>query len=201
MELKNIRFILIFSVLVFAFLFFSTQDIKAPNIQMPWQSYKNEQQQTVAFGLTINKSSLEEVLRVFGGEAEMALFENNNKYDLEVFFKHTKVGGLSGSLVIALNIGKALTFIKENIKQSNKLPSLKGIKMLINEYAKNKLLHLKIKHLSFIPKASLNKAIITERFGTPNSIKKEKDIEHWIYPKKGLKIILVSEKRNILEYE
>jgi hypothetical protein len=201
MELKNIRFILIFSAFVFAVLYFSTQNIKAPNISMPWQSYKNEQQQTVVFGLTINESSLEKVLRIFGGEAEMALFKNNNKYDLEVFFKYTKVGGLSGSIVIALTVGENLKFIKDNIKQSNKLPSLKGIKMLVNEYAKNKLLHLKIKNLSFIPKASLSKAIITERFGLPDSIQKEKDIEHWIYPKKGLKIILISEKQNILEYE
>ncbi len=201
MEFKNISFVLAFSLLVFAVLFFSTKNIKTPNVQMPWQSYKNTQQQTVVFGLTLNKSHLEEALRLFGGEAKMALFTNKNKNDLEVFFKNTKIGGFAGSIVIVLYIGKNLAFIKNNIKQSNKLPSLKGIKMVVNDYAKNKLLNLKIKHLSFIPKIKLDKKIIRQRFGLPEKVQKENKIESWFYPKKGLKIILIPQQKTILEYE
>ena len=201
MELRNISFVLIFSAFIFAVIFFSTDKIKTPTIEMPWQSYKNAQQQTVVFGLTMNQSQLADALRLFGGEAEMALFQTKMHQDLEVFFKNTKIGGFSGSVVIALHIGSNLAFIKKNITQSNKLPSLKGIKMLVNEYAKNKLLNLKIKNFSFIPKANLTKKIIKNRFGIATKMTKKESIEYWFYPKKGLKIILTPEKKTILEYE
>jgi hypothetical protein len=69
-------------------------------------------------------------------------------------------------------------------------------KVEFSNFANNALLDEKIKHLSFIPRATLDDEVIIKLFGKPS--KKTKNI--WFYDNKGLKIIKNGEL-NIFEYK
>ncbi|SFV64003.1 hypothetical protein MNB_SUP05-5-964 [hydrothermal vent metagenome] len=202
MELRNISIVLAFSLSSFLVLFLMTDDIKPPkNIYnlMPWQSYVNHNNKTVALGLIIGESKLSDAMKLYGKEAESALFRSNNIYDLEIYFDNTKIGGLSGKLVIGLNINNKLKFLLNNIKEIKKLPNNKE-KIILNKIAQSKLFDLKIKYISFIPNTQLDEKNILGRFGQTDSIKINNDIKYFKYPNKGLKIIFDKRNKEILEY-
>jgi hypothetical protein len=58
---------------------------------MPWQSFINNQSNTIAFNLTMGSRNLTNAMHLFGSEVKTSLFESEGKApELEVFFPAPK---------------------------------------------------------------------------------------------------------------
>ena len=195
-ESKMILYSLFLAIFLFLAFLFLMPSPKIPNIPTPWEA-TNINNQVNIFGLDLEKSTLKNAMQIFGSEAKVSLFKEKNKNNaVEVYFSSTKIGGLSVKIILTLITDeKDLQLLNANIKAHEVMPS-GNEKVIFNDFANNKLLNNKIKNLSFIPRVSLSKADIIARFGEP----KIKQIDAWIYPNYGLKIVR-DDKLNIFEYK
>lgn len=203
MEKKIILNILLGSIVIFIVLYFNKKVTHLPKVNMmPWESFKDENNQTVAFGITINKSKLKDAMQYFGNEVETALFENKDKsYDLEAYFANTKIAGFSVKIILGLKLDfNNLEFFKNNIKKITKLPT-SNIKYELKSNVNNELLNTVISNISVIPYTDLATKTIISHFGSPdNIIKENNNIQLWQYKNKGLEIIIDKENKEILQY-
>ncbi len=198
-----VAYTLLGALLAFAFIFLFTRDIEMPQNQaMPWQSYVNEQNQTVVFDLTMERSRLIDAARQFGTEVDAALFENENVTpELEVYFSSTKVGGISAKIILNLILDdQAILMLRENIDESMLMPS--GVKKtMFTAKGELSMSQLVIKSLTFVPRADLEQAVIRDLFGNPDRIElASESVSYWHYPDKGLRIIVNDEQKEILEF-
>jgi hypothetical protein len=202
-ERHIIGYTLLGAVLVFLAIFLFTRDISIPKNQaMPWQSYVNDRQQTVVFNLTMGESRLIDAARHFGTEIKASLFESeNSKPELEVYFPSTKIGGISAKIILNLLVNDAtMMALKSNIEEVMIMPS--GVKTTTFTAKGERLIsNLKIKSLSFVPRANLEEQVISNLFGKPASVDLVSDkLAYWHYPQKGLRIIVSTEQKEILEF-
>ena len=202
-EGKLVLIILSIAVLIFTAFYLVTRDITLPDNQaMPWQSYVNDQGETVVFELTMGKSTLADAMRLFGTEVEASLFEeDNNKKDLEVFFSSTKVGGISAKVILNLDLNnQQFAYLNNNIKETEAL-SIDTKKISFNKAGEPSMFALTINSLTFIPRADLSADTLIGLFKKPARVDLvESGIEYWYYPSKGLRIIVDTENKEILEF-
>jgi hypothetical protein len=198
-----VGYTLLAAFIAFAVMFLLTRDIQTPENQaMPWQSYINDQDQTVVFDLTMGQSELLDAARLFGTEIEASLFENENvDPELEVYFSSTKVGGISAKIILNLALNNQnIDILRDNIDVSMMMPS--GVKKTtFKSEAESLMSQFTIKSLTFIPRADLPENVVLDLFGKPDRVDlSNQGISYWHYPEKGLKIIMDDEQKDILEF-
>lgn len=195
---------LLSAVIGFGLIFLFTQGTLMPKNQaMPWDSYLNENRQTVVFDLTMGQSTLIDAARLFGTEIEASLFENEAADSaLEVYFSNTKVGGISAKIILNLVAEpETIKQLRSHIDQIMLMPS--GVKKTTFTRLGERLLsHLTIKSLSFIPRADLAGKVITTRFGIPSQVDNNPvdGNAYWHYPNKGLRVIIRDKQKEIFEF-
>ena len=202
-ERHIVGYTLLAAFIAFAVMFLLTRDIQTPENQaMPWQSYINDQDQTVVFDLTMGQSKLLDAARLFGTEIEASLFENENvDPELEVYFSSTKVGGISAKIILNLALNNQnIDILRDNIDVSMMMPS--GVKKTtFKSKAESLMSRFTIKSLTFIPRADLPENVVLDLFGKPDRVDlSNQGISYWHYPEKGLKIIMDDEQKDILEF-
>ena len=202
-ERHIVGYTLLAAFIAFAVMFLLTRDIQTPENQaMPWQSYINDQDQTVVFDLTMGQSKLLDAARLFGTEIEASLFENENvDPELEVYFSSTKVGGISAKIILNLALNNQnIDILRDNIDVSMMMPS--GVKKTtFKSKAESLMSRFTIKSLTFIPRADLPENVVIDLFGKPDRVDlSDQGISYWYYPEKGLKIIMDDEQKDILEF-
>ncbi len=202
-ESKIVIIILLIAALIYAILYWVSRDMTMPNNQaMPWQSYVNDQGETVVFDLTMGKSTLSDAMRLFGSEVKASLFEDKDKkQNLEVFFSSTKVGGISAKVILDLNFNdQQFDYLSHNIKEAEIMPT-GNKKTSFNKTGESSMFALIIKSLTFIPKADLSTDTLIGLFKKPARIDLvDPGVEYWYYPDKGLRIIVDQENKEIFEF-
>ncbi|MBT3276574.1 hypothetical protein [Candidatus Thioglobus sp.] len=202
-ERHIVGYTLLGAILAFVAIFLFTRDVEMPKNQaMPWQSYINENQQTVVFNLTMAESRLIDAARQFGTEINASLFESElEKPELEVYFSSTKVGGISARIILNLILDEQIIeSLSNNIDESMQMPS--GVKnTTFTSAGERSMSRLKIKSLTFIPGANLDKEVIENLFGKPARVELATEgVSYWHYPQKGLRIIVDREQKEVLEF-
>jgi len=127
--------------------------------------------------------------------------EDNNKKDLEVFFSSTKVGGISAKVILNLDLNnQQFAYLNNNIKETEAL-SIDTKKISFNQAGESSMFALTINSLTFIPRADLSADTLIGLFKKPARVDLvESGIEYWYYPSKGLRIIVDTENKEILEF-
>lgn len=205
MEKRIILGIIIGASVLFLMIYAATSQIQnqARNLAMPWDSYKNPQGKTVAFGLTLGQATLGQAMQYFGTEAKVSLFETDDKkYSLEVYLNSSKAGAIKAQVVLNLSLTpEKRQYLLANATKKQRMPS-KNNQYSFAPFVQNKLLELTVSGISFIPKANLDKTVIIARFGQPDNINTiSKILEKWHYHKKGLILTFHANNKEILEYQ
>lgn len=199
--------IIIISALVVVVLFFMVEKKTGNNKVLvdtyPWQITVLPDGRSRVFGIVLGESSLNEVDVILKSRPEMALFEANNKLELEAYYKNVSLGGMIGSFILAMNVSEQeLNTIKKKSRRK-KGDERNGIRYELDKPTAEKSKTLIVKNLIYIPTVQLDEDIIIERFGKPAyKIKiKTKEIGwHYLYPEKGLDLIYKEEGKEILQY-
>lgn len=172
---------------------------------MPWQIEHPGPGQSRVFGLTLGgaaASTLADALRLSPQQPKLALLApQDGPPSLEAYFESLSLGALTGKLV--LNIAASATDLEAmrgNAATTDHLAS--GMrKYALNESDRQRAERLPLAAIAFIPSASLDEAIILQRFGTPaERIRQGETLEHFLYPAQGLDIVLDSKGKEVLQY-
>lgn len=157
------------------------------------------------FDLTLNQSSLRDLIDVLGNRLDLSVFEQNGEYQLEGYIRETFVGGLTARIPFTLQASQSeLKALTDPLTPSKKSLSTHRIYEISEDQHPQFYDHI-VQSLSFIPIAvTLDEAVILGRFGAhPLKLQEANNgIIHYLYPEKGVDILLdpKGEARAVVQY-
>jgi len=175
-------------------------------IGLPWQIEVRPDGSSRVMGLTLSATSdastLSDVRQHFGAEVQVAIIAAPGEPgSLEAFVDPAQAGFVSGKLVVTARIEPAvLQGMRERAVKSDFMESATR-KYTLAPDDLSQALKAPVAALSFIPQARLDADAIVARFGTPTRrVQSNGHLEHFLYPSKGLDVILDSEGKELLQY-
>lgn len=173
---------------------------------LPWQIEVHPDGSSRVMGLTLSNgpeaSTLADVRRVFGAEVPIAVIAAPGEAgSLEAFVDPAQLGFVSGKLVVTARLDAAtLQGLRERALKSDFMESATR-KYTLSPADEALALKAPVAALSFIPQARLDADAILARFGPPaRRVNSDGHLEHFLYPDKGLDVILDTEGKELLQY-
>ncbi|MFO8026025.1 hypothetical protein [Thiohalophilus sp.] len=189
---------------LFGFLFVVGCEQQAPPTEQiyPWQVTRLPDGGSRVFGIQFNQTTLEGARSILGTRYDEGLFENpDGSLSLEIYFNEVTLGGLSGKYILLLDAPPSqLKAIKQRATRSKRMESgARRYRMAPAD--REKLDSMVISALSYIPYTNLDEEMIRQRFGLPDDIIVLKEGKrHWLYPDKGLDLLLDDDGKELLQY-
>ncbi|HHJ20074.1 MAG TPA: hypothetical protein ENJ84_09685 [Gammaproteobacteria bacterium] len=169
---------------------------------LPWQLTLNERQHLSVFGLTLDESRLQDAVDHWGHFPEIGQFESGNgEQVIEAYFEKVRLGPLDVKAIarIAVSAEKMAEFNQRHI---NRTPGPSGdFKYELIESDIAQVLELPVTELTYIPKVKIDENFMKLRFGEPaerRELSEQRSL--WLYPKKGLAVIIDAHGRDIFQY-
>jgi hypothetical protein len=160
------------------------------------------------FGLTLGgnaASTLSDARRLSKEAPRLALLAPPDApLALEAYFETVSIGPLTGKLVLSIAATPAdLESMRAKATKTDHLET--GIRQFaLNDADRQRAERLPLAAIAFIPSAGLDEAhhpVILQRFGTPaERIRQGETLEHFLYPDKGLDLVLDSKGKEVLQY-
>lgn len=169
---------------------------------LPWNITHPAPGLSRAFGITLGKSSLNDLEKVFREQTEISLFKSNeNKMLVEAFFDEQNLNGLKAKFVMTIAVPpEELEGMFNRGLRMNSTPSGKRITLAFDDLQRVK--NSPVASLTYLPSVRLEEALITKRFGTPAQKISEANsgVVHWLYPEHGLDVTLSAKEKPLLQY-
>jgi hypothetical protein len=169
---------------------------------LPWQIETFQDGTSRAFGLTLGTSTLTDAHGRFGSDAELAIVVAPGEAgSLETYFDQATLGAVTGKLIVTADI--PATTIADMLSRSPKSEYMKSStkKHALAESDRPAALASRIRAIALIPSINLDEAMIIQRFGQPaERVRATEHTEHFLYPGKGIDIILDTEGKELLQY-
>ncbi len=177
---------------------------------MPWDITHHPDGSTSIFGMQLTHNTLADAQRHFRATGDIALFEENEDLRAEVYFKSVHFSGLSGKIILTLEIDPAILMsIQQHAIKAQKQPS-GAIKYQLDPDDLPLLSDAPIHSLAYIPSIRLDEASLRHRFGEPDHIsysnispdpeQTDNKISHWYYAQHGLTILHSPNSKPVLQY-
>ena len=170
--------------------------------QYPWQITVLPDGGSRIFGIRLGVTTVGEVMQLAGNTPKIALFENpGGGLSLELFYSEFTRAGLTGRLVLTIAAtDKALQAFKQQAVKKDRLES--GVlQYSLDSLVFGQITTWPVASMTYVPYANLEEKIIVGRFGEPaEKIRSHEHAEHWLYPDKGLDLIVNDEGKEILQY-
>jgi len=169
---------------------------------LPWEIEVLPGGSTEVFGVTLGQTTLGEAAAHLGNDMELAVMVAKGEAgNLEMYYGHYRAGLLSARLVLAAEMeDDAITSMRENA--ADKVVLKTGArKYLLSEDDRAQALGAVIQSITCIPAVNLDHDVIIKRFGEPDEvIQHNNGVTHYLYPAKGLDVILNADGKEVLQY-
>lgn len=206
MELKVIGSVILLSLVIFVIALVIpdpvSDNVKQNAQGLPWQ-IEQHQGSIRVFNLTLGKSTLIEAEKLLLGDAEISLFRSpTDSHAIEAYFDKVMLGGLSAKMILVMDIPESeLSEMFQRGLRISKLGSGSNKVSLTTKdlhYTRNSA----IASITYLPAINLNSEQLIARFGSPLERIGEPGgtIEHWLYPKLGLDVMLDDSGKEVLQY-
>jgi len=169
-----------------------------PVTGLPWQIDRLPDGQTRVFGITPGQTTFAEAMAQFGNDLDLALIAAPHESGaVEAYYSHHSAGPVTGKLFLVLDIdADTLTAMRERGFQDG---GTRRYRLHPDDLPV--AYRAPVKVISFIPSYDLDEDIVQARFGTPAAvIRANEQQQHWLYPDKGLDLVLNIDGKEILQY-
>jgi len=192
--------LLIAILVVLGQMFFSGHEESSnqPVTGLPWQIEILPDGDTRVFGITLGHTTLGEAIEQLGNDMDLAIIAAPYEAGtLEAYYSHYSAGPITGKLILVMDITTdALSPIRERAFQNSGTR-----KYHLHPDDLPIAYRTPVKVISFLPSFNLDKEIVQFRFGAPvEIIQVQTQQKHFLYPDKGLDIILNTDGKDILQY-
>jgi len=173
-----------------------------PNPRLPWKIELDGAGGSRVFGLKLGQSTLADARSILGEQGVASLFQSpDGKRVIEAYFERIALSGLRADIILSLEVApETMAAMFDRGARLSSLPS--GVKKVT--LADNDLISLAgapIAHITYIPGADLDEPLLLGRFGEPARKAPEGEgVVHWLYPDKGLDIVVNREGREMFQY-
>jgi hypothetical protein len=194
---------LMVAVIAMSALFRSGEKSAAPSVEgLPWQIEVLADGGSRVFGLTLAHSTLGDARVRFGIDVEIAVIAAPGEPgSLEAYYSNVTTGLLMGKMVLAADLDRET--VRRLRERAAKTGYMTGTtkKFILHRDDLALAWRTPIAGITFIPVASLDEATVLGRFGVPaERIRIDERAEHFLYPEKGLDLILDSKGKEVLQY-
>jgi len=184
----------------------TAQDINSAGL--PWEIEQDETGQTRVFGLSPGVSTLNDAIARFGNDMELAIIvaasiprgEEAKDAALEGYYSRVVLKFVHARLILTLDA--PFSMIVSMLEHSVKGEYLRNGSRKFRLHPDDVKLAgtLPLVALTLVPDANLDAKTIVSRFGTPTEIIPMGNLQHYLYPDKGLHVVLDSKGKEILQY-
>lgn len=201
MKQKNIVLVVVALVLVILLFQFAKPVLTPPTDAYPWQVEVLSNGHSRVFGIELYATTLQQVVKKFQQEAELALFETGQQLTLEAYFKEVRLGGLSARFVFTLQTNASQLQAMRERAYKRKVVESGSARYALVATDIQQAMQLPVQSISYIPYINLEPELIEKRFGKPQRlVATSKTITHYLYPDKGLDLIEDSDGKEVLQY-
>ena len=170
---------------------------------LPWQIEQTASGSTRVFGIELGKSTLGEVEGLLKESAEVSLFARDDAQRVvEAYFDNVDFSGLRARMVLVMALEQEE--VEAMFDRGARIATMGGgtRKVTLSDEDLRQVQNTPVAVITYIPRINLDAAMIEKRFGSPAQRIKESDgeIEHWLYPEKGLDIALDHKGKEVLQY-
>ncbi|MGF1644742.1 MAG: hypothetical protein ACFCUJ_13970 [Thiotrichales bacterium] len=170
--------------------------------RLPWQIERAPDGEITVFDITLGQTTVAEVISLWGVEPDLGLFEERDgERRIEAYFEKIRLGVLNANIILHLS-ASAEQHAELSASGLNPKPQPSGARKYgITEQDRPSVEAMTFTELTYIPQAQFEPEIVRERFGEPtesHALDAERTL--WLYPNKGLAVVLDTEKREILHY-
>ena len=168
----------------------------------PWQVKPVTNGSSQVFGIELGKASFSEAEGIMGRRYDAAVFENKDgNLSLELFYKEITLGGLTAKFVLTLGAtAEELQRLKGRPLKKETMES-GVIKYTVAKNDSDDLMAMNITAITYMPITNLEEDVVRSRFGEPaEKIRTHESARHWLYPEKGLDIIINDDGKEILQF-
>jgi hypothetical protein len=169
---------------------------------LPWQIDSLPDGNSRVFGLTLSRSTLADAREHFGPDMEIAVIARRDETgSLEAYYSRVTTGVLSGKMILVAELDKeTVERMRRNAGKSSHTES-SARKFALGPEDLALAYGAPIGSISFIPAANLDEETALARFGRPGErIRASEQVEHLLYPEKGLALTLDSKGKELLQY-
>lgn len=175
---------------------------ESPAEGLPWQIETLPGGNTHVFGLTPGVSTLDEARQRLGPDAQVAMIiAKGETGSVEAFYESFTAGFVTGKMVLTLEttLEQREAMLKRAIKAEFMESATRRIELADADL--QEMSRAKVLAIAFIPSANLTEDIILQRFGMPaERIGAGEQVEHFLYPDKGLDLRLDAKGKEVLQY-
>lgn len=173
-----------------------------PTSGLPWQIETLPGGESRVFDLTLGKSTLTDARARFGREMELAIVATPTEAgNVEGYYETLTLGFVAGKMIITADLPQdVIEGMRERAPKTEYMQSTTR-KATLAEADRALALAAPIRGIAFIPSAQLDEAVILERFGQPaERIRVGENLEHFLYPARGLDVVLDNKGRELFQY-
>ena len=170
-----------------------------PVTGLPWQIDSLPNGDTRVFGIVLGRTTLGEAIELLGNdEMDLAILAAPHETGtLEAYYSHYSAGPITGKLFLLLDITPdVLSPMRKRAFQDG------GTRRYhLHPDDLPVAYRAPVSVINFVPSFNLDDEIAQTRFGTPAEIIQiDTQQKHWLYPDKGLDLILNVDNKDVLQY-
>ena len=169
---------------------------------LPWQIEILPDGSSKVFGVIPGQTTLGEAAEQLGNDMELAIMVAKGEAgSLEMYYGQYRAGLLSAKLVLAADMdADSINSMRENAVEQDVLETgSRKYQLSRDDHAK--AFKAVIQAIACIPAVNLDHDIIIKRFGEADEvIQKNHGVTHYLYPAKGLDVILSEDGKEVLQY-
>lgn len=133
--------------------------------------------------------------------ALMAPLSGDGPVSLEAYAENARPGGIAGRLVLTARVTESQLQAWQSRAAKSQGISASTRRLTLSPEDVALAMGAPISAVGFIPHAQLDAGVLRQRFGEPQQIVGAgQPAEHWLYPARGLSILLDSQGRELLQF-
>lgn len=173
-----------------------------PEKNLPWQIDATNEGNSRVFGLVLGSAKLEDALAVLGPDIELAIVAAPGESgQVEGFYATVQLGFVQAKAIFTVDLSKEVVSDLWQRAPKAEFTESGSRKIHIARSDKDLVLRAPIASIAIIPTVNLDEVVIAERFGVPEQkITVDQQRVHWLYPAKGLDILIDRERKELLQY-
>lgn len=172
-----------------------------PITGLPWQIEILPDGSSKVFGVIPGRTTLGEAAAQLGNDMELAvMLAKGETGSLEMYYGRYRAGLLSAKLVLAAELdADAINALRGNAVKTEVLET-GSRKYVLSSEDYTRAFSAVIQSIACLPAVNLDQDIIIKRFGEADEVIQKNGVTHYLYPAKGLDVILSEDGKEILQY-
>jgi hypothetical protein len=168
----------------------------------PWEVPVDAAGRSRVFGLDLPGATLETARRQFGDELQIAVMGRRGQPGaLEAYLETFSAGYISGRLLLAADPGADVIAGWQARAARTSPVDAQALRYTLSPDDLAQALREPLVGITFIPAAQLDAETLRARFGSPaERLATGERLVHWLYPAKGLAVVLDRDGREVLQY-